>query len=111
MNNKGFTLVEVVVVIAIVAIMASIFTINMTKVLQTVNSSEKDRLLSDVELATDAYINSSKILLKSISDCNFKTIIYTRDLLDSGYLKQSGDITYPTSISVCVDSNGVLHFS
>ena len=109
--NKGFTLVEIIVVIAIIAFMAGIFTVNMTNILQSVNDSEKTRLSTDLELAADAYINSSKEKLASISTCNNKTIIYSNDLINVGYLKQANGISYPTSISVCKDSNGVLHFS
>lgn len=107
-NNKGFTLIEVIVVIAIIAFIAGIFTVNMTRTLQSLDDSEQDRLTSDVELAADAYINGNRRL---ISTCNNKTIIFTNDLISAGYLKQSAGTNYPTSVSVCKDSNGILRFS
>ena len=111
MNKRGFTLVEVIAVIAIIAAMAGIFMLNMTNILNSVNDSEDDRLTADIELAADAWINSEKERLSSISTCNNKTTIFTSDLIDSGFLKESSGTNYASSISVCKDSNGVLRFS
>lgn len=110
MNKKGFTLIEVVVVIAIIAAMAGIFMLNMTNILDMVTESQENRLTTDVELAADAWINSDTNKLANISNCNSKTVILTADLINSGFLKQTSGTNYPSSISVCKDTNGVLRF-
>ena len=105
MKNKGFTLIEIVVVIAIIAVMAGIFTVNMSNILQSVNKSEEERLLSDLELAADAYINANKI---DFSSCY---TVYISDLESEGYLKVTSETNYPSSVIACKDANGVLKFT
>ena len=111
MNNKGFTLVEILVIIAIISVMAGIFTVNMTRILHSLKESEETRLSTAVELAADAWINKDKARLSMVNMCDEKTTIYTSDLLSSGYLKQSEGVNYPSQVLVCKDSNGVLKFS
>ena len=111
MNNRGFTLVELVVVIAIIAAMAGIFTVNMTNMLQTVKSDEEKRLQSDFELAADAYINSNKTELAKIDYCDSNYAISKNILLSTGFLKETSQNNYPDVIYVCKDTNDVLVFS
>lgn len=106
MNNKGFTLVELVVVIALIAAVAGIFTINMTNILQSVREGEETRLMSELELAADAYIN---VNLGGFSGSCIN--IQTSELIAAGFLKQSDGVSYSSSVRVCKDENGVLRFS
>ena len=54
-NQKGFTLVEVIVVIVLLAAAAGLFTINMTSDLNKLKKSEESNETNEIKLAADAY--------------------------------------------------------
>lgn len=108
MNNKGFTLIELIVVIAIISAMAGLLAVNMSGILSSLKENEEQRVASDLQLAADAYINSSKARLASLKPC---TIISSNTLIGAGFLKPSNGVTYKESIRVCIDENGILTFS
>ena len=108
MDNKGFTLIELIVVIAIIAAMAGLFAVNMTNIYSSLKGNEKNRITSDLELAADAYVNSNKNKLPYAYQCN---TIKTDILIDNGYLKLSNGTSYRALVTICADANGVLSFS
>ena len=57
MNKKGFTMVELLVVIALIAIMAVLLTINMTGVLSEQRGTSFKTLKGQMESAACAYID------------------------------------------------------
>ena len=60
MNKKGFTMVELLVVIALIAIMAVLLTINMTGVLSEQRGMSFKTLKGEMESAACAYIDKQK---------------------------------------------------
>ena len=60
MNKKGFTMVELLVVIALIAIMAVLLTINMTGVLSEQKGMSFKTLKGEMESAACAYIDKQK---------------------------------------------------
>jgi len=105
MNNKGFTLIELIVVIALVLVFAGIFSVNMTKGLQSQNEENKSKMISDLATAADAYIYSNTEDLFN----NEKTIkIETEDLVEEGFLKnKEGYLEY---ICATKDDEGLITF-
>ena len=60
MNKKGFTMVELLVVIALIALMAVLLTINMTGVLSEQRGTSFKTLKGEMESAACAYIDKQK---------------------------------------------------
>ena len=57
MNRKGFTMVELLVVISLIAIMSILIAINMTGILSEQNSSSFNSVQSKIESAACTYID------------------------------------------------------
>jgi prepilin-type N-terminal cleavage/methylation domain-containing protein len=54
-NDEGYTLIELLIVIAIIAILVSIVSINVTGIMDQVNDVAIDAELQTVQLAVDRY--------------------------------------------------------
>ena len=85
--KKGFTLVEMLITIAVLGTIILIVTPNMTGLLKKVEQDKYDRFLNDVFLATEAYIQANADLYPAIKVPNEKVYIYFEDLISSHYLK------------------------
>ena len=55
MKNKGFTLIEIIVVIGIMGVIASIITISLTGTLNSTKKDECDNFVKEIEEAACAY--------------------------------------------------------
>lgn len=60
MNNKGFTLIEILVVIALIASLGVIVTINLTKTLNDNEENNCNSFIKDVEDAACVYVGTHK---------------------------------------------------
>ena len=99
LNNKGFTLVEVIAVVVIMAILAIILIPSVTKYINEGREEALDGLKKSIVIAAKEYINDNRyninltgsngnyvILLEGINGNK----ISVRTLLDRGYLSASG---------------------
>lgn len=64
MKNKGFTLIEIIVVIGILGVISFIITISLTGTLNSTKKDECDNFVKEIEEAACAYasLNSKKII-------------------------------------------------
>ena len=108
MNKRGYTLIEVIAVIGILAVITGIFSINMTNILKNSNEEKKENLINDAELALDAWLNADISRLKNVPNCPNQHAYDINILINFGYLKPND---YPETIYACIDSRGVLSFS
>lgn len=89
MKSKGFTLVELIATMTLVAILATVILINMTGVKSNEDQNQADRFKKDVEEAACAYIN----MLDNVNIRN--------DCKDNGYNTHNTNIiTYDCKIKV-----------
>ena len=98
MNNKGFTLVEMMAVIAIIALLGLIITPGIISIRNSVLESTLESRLSMIENAAKDYAQENIDELKSSvtttydgsrspnADCIYRTVNY---LINAGYLKSS----------------------
>ena len=101
MNNKGFTLIELIATIALLAIMALISFVSITKVLENRKTNDCKTLIENIKIATKEYVSdnrynnvdSSKITIDMLKENNYLkgniTNPYTGDDVDSSSIKIS----------------------
>ena len=59
MNKKGFTFIEMLIVISFIAIIALIAFPNLSGMLKKIDNQKYQRFLSDVFIATEAYVQAN----------------------------------------------------
>ena len=85
--KKGFTLIEMLITVAVLGLIILIVTPNITGLLKKVSDDKYNRFLDDVFIATEAYIQKNISEYPSIKIPNEKVYIYFSDLISSNYLK------------------------
>lgn len=103
MNKKGFTIIELLVVVIMLTVIAGLFTINFTHTLNSSREEEFEESLSKIEAAADAYVMTYKeyadevfedIRLVAISEDGF-CFIPVEEIVKKGFLNH--DIKNPTT--------------
>lgn len=87
MNKKGFTLAEMLATVAVLGVVILIVAPNITGTLKKVNDDKYKRFLSDVFLATEAYIQANIDDYPGIANENERVYVYFSDLINTHYLK------------------------
>ena len=91
MNKKGFTLIEIILAIAIMAILILILVPNIFIILNKNNEKSCNSLKSNIESAAKMYVINNKYDLGfSCDGSNSFKDITLHTLVDSGYLKLDG---------------------
>ncbi len=91
MNRRGFTLIEVILVIVIIAILSLILIPNVMLFVDKNNVSMCEKLKDNIISSTKMYVNENKYELGF--DCNGVKTITFQTLIDAG--KITGPITNP----------------
>ena len=78
MSKKGFTLVEITVVIAIVAFISTASIITFNQITDKVNNNELEDLITQIELATDVYFNVHTEYITQLYESDESDVICTR---------------------------------
>lgn len=89
MNKKGFTLIETIMVIAIIAILSMILVPNVIVIINKNKEKSCKNLISSIESATEIYVSNHRYDLGL--DCNEgdpTTYISLKELIDSGDLTE-----------------------
>jgi len=110
-KNNGFTLVEIIVIISLIAVISGIFSVSMINILDKSNQSMQNQVYTNMEVATDAFLHINRSILSNIKSCGEEELsISISTLIDAGYLKKSSSINENDKIYVCRDDFGVLRF-
>ncbi len=90
MENKGFTLIEILIVIAILGVVGTVITINLTETLNSTNQKQCDEFVKKIEDAACSYTSMSN---KTIT-CNRNNCppIKLRTLITEGFVEEEVDI-------------------
>ena len=91
MNKKGFTLIEVIMVIAIITILSLILIPNVMVLINENKKRSCEKMIDNIESAAKMYVNQNKYELGF--DCNKTKGIKLKTLVDAGYL--GGELVNP----------------
>ena len=83
MNKKGFTLVELLAVIAILGIITGIATLSVFTIQNSSNKKTYETKVKMIERASELYGEENK---RNITECDTYTSITVKTLLDEDYL-------------------------
>ncbi len=87
-NKKGFTLVEIIVVIAILVVIAGIFSVNMIKSLNKNKEEENVNIVAQIKSAADAYVSANPEEVDSLYNGYGYVDIPVGNLRDAGLLDE-----------------------
>ena len=107
MNKKGFTLVEILVSIGLLALLGSVIAISLNKVFKNNNLKNYNEYVEKIKSSAMLYVNNTVDIINDLNDSSFK-IITIGDLTDNGYLKDN--IINPDT-SKTVDKNEKIKVS
>lgn len=93
MNKKGFTLIEVIMVIAIITILSLILIPNVMVLIDKNKKRSCEKMIDNIESAAKMYVNQNKYELGFDCDNNKTKEITLKILVDAGYL--GGELVNP----------------
>ncbi len=87
-NKKGFTLVEVLVSIGLLALLGSVIAISLNRVFKDNNIKNYNEYVEKIKSSAMLYVNNTVDIINDLNDNSFK-IITIGDLIDNGYVNDS----------------------
>ncbi len=79
-KKKGFTLVELVAVVGLLAIVSTMAALSVSSISHSVKSRQKDNLLNSIQVAAEKYVNDTGIKK-----------VYVQTLIKEGYVEADND--------------------
>lgn len=113
MNNKGFTLIELILVVAIIALLTLVFTPNVVTLINKNNTNTYNDTIKSVENAAKIYVSDNRYDL-GITCTNNKVNISIDKLIETGDLtkmpvnpckNQALDFTTTETVEVTYNCN------
>lgn len=94
MNNKGFTLVELIATIVLLAIIMGIGAYSITAIIKTTEEKNYNLLIKEIKTSVELYYQECKYM----NDNNCDDQITLGYLVDNGYLQGNAEITIDNEI-------------
>ena len=104
LNNKGFTLVEVIAVVGIITMLALILIPNVTKLINKQKKNSEDSIKNTILVAAEEYVNDNRY--RNI-DINSITV---EKLINEGYITptKGNSIVNPSDKNKCLNNNKLV---
>lgn len=96
MNKKGFTLIELMVTVGLLALMGVIIGVNITSILKSTQKNEDDFDKETIEKAACVYYSSEELNPSGSTNITIKKLINS-GLLDERYETKEGTIKITTN--------------
>lgn len=114
-NNKGFTIVELILIIGLLAMFTGLFSVNMTRVLKKTNESKESENYTELIAAADAYVAMNRSVVEPLYNGVSEVAIDVSLLIENGLLINEFSINgNPPSddakVIVSKNEDGVLVF-
>lgn len=105
MKNSGFTLIELIIVIAIMGLLGTIITVSLTKTLQSTKTRQCEDFIKEIEEAACVYVGLSDtaVVCDRTDGCN----IMLTDLISEGLIDSEDENESYESCKVNVSTNYV----
>ena len=87
-NKKGFTLVEILVSIGLLALLGSVIAISLNRVFKDNNIKNYNEYVEKVKSSAMLFVNNTVDIINDLNDNSFK-IITIGDLIDNGYVNDT----------------------
>lgn len=100
-RNRGFTLVELIVIIALLAIISTIFAVNMVQTLNKNKERDYEEFLNHIKSAANAYVTIDNSVISGLYDGESSAEITIGTLIDEGYLRY--DVENPETGEIVSD--------
>ena len=109
--KKGFTLIEMLGVIAVLAVILLVTFPALSKSLKNTKNNEQNNFLNNIKVSAEAYIELNRDRYPELVEPNNQIEITIQDLYDSNLLKgQNNDISTTDIITVVVGSDLELKY-
>ena len=91
MKKKGFTLIELITTIALLAVIVVISFVSINKVVEKEKVNSCEVIINNITATTNEYVSDNRYKDEFIKDISYdnKVFIYVNDLIDSNYLTSS----------------------
>ena len=113
MKKNGFTLIELVATMALIAILATVILVNMTGIKSNEESKQSDRFKKNIEEAACAYIDMSTNALNRDACKNnpnaSQCIVYLKTLIDDEIALVDGESYDPITNSTAEDLKDTIY--
>ncbi len=87
-NKKGFTLVELIVVIAILVVIAGLFSVNMIRTMNKNKEEEQQNVVTKIQSAAEAYVSANPEAVERLYNGYGYVDIEVGELRDAGLLSE-----------------------
>lgn len=89
MNKKGFTLVEIIVSVALLALIGVIVGISLNSIIKRQQVSSYEEYVEKVKSSTLLYVNNTPSIINELNDNYSYKILEARDVISNGYLNEN----------------------
>lgn len=107
MNNKGFTLVELIATIALLAVIAIISFVSINEVVNQSKVSDCENLLLSIKSAAKEYVSDNRYNKNFDSDNNMEELLTVEDLISGPRKYLSGKIVNPFDSNKEIDASKI----
>ena len=87
-NKKGFTLVEILVSIGLLALLGSVIAISLNRVFKDNKEKHYNEYVEKIKSSAMLFVNNTVDIINDLNDNSFK-IITIGDLIDNGYVNDT----------------------
>lgn len=87
-NTRGFTLVEIIVVMGLIVVVSAIFSINTVRILKRQRENENSNTEYIIKSAADSYVSSNPEVVHNLFDNYGYVVITVGELRNNGFLSE-----------------------
>lgn len=89
MKNKGFTLIELMGIMAVMAFMILLLAPAMTRIVKNADNDKIDKFNKVVILACESYVEANRDKFSNLTTPNTERTIKVNVIIDAGYLSKN----------------------